>query len=176
MDRRGDEYALGNLLADAVRAQTGAQATLINNRSIRRGLPAGPASWGLLFELQPFANALVTVRVTGAQLREALEVALHSGNPDAHISGITVRYDPAAPEGQRVREIRLDGGRVVGPADVVTMGLSEFVATGGDRYTSFAQGQMTRTAMVDLDALIAYLQSLPQPVRAPDVGRWQPVR
>jgi len=176
MERRGDEYALGNLVADAIRAQTGAQATLVNNGSVRRDLPAGPVSWGVLFELQPFANGLVTVQVTGAQLRSALEVAVAGGRPAAHVSGMTVRYDPAAPQGQRVREIRLSDGRVVGDGDTVTMGLTEFIATGGDRYTSFTEGRMTRTELVDLDAVIAYVQAAPQPVRAPDVGRWQPIR
>ncbi|MBW3571433.1 MAG: bifunctional metallophosphatase/5'-nucleotidase, partial [Gemmatimonadetes bacterium] len=176
MERRGDEYALGNLVADAIRAQTEAQATIVNNGSIRRDLPAGRVTWGELYELQPFANALVRVEVTGAQLKAALENALHTGTPDAHLSGMRVRYDPAAPAGQKVREIRLEGGRVVDADDVVTLGLSEFVATGGDRYTSLAQGRMTRTELVDVDALIAYLQSLPQPVRAPELGRWQPVR
>jgi 5'-nucleotidase len=176
LEREGQEHALGNLIADALRVQTGAQASLVNNGSVRRALPAGPVSWGVLYELQPFANALVRVEVTGAQLKEALENAVSGDRPDAHLSGMTVRYDPAAPAGQRVREIRLDEGRVVGPGDTVTLGLSEFIATGGDRYTSFTQGRMTRTELVDLDAVIAYLQSLPQPVRAPEVGRWQPVR
>ena len=159
-----------------MRVQTGAQASIINNGSVRRDLPAAPLSWGVLFELQPFANALVTTEVTGVQLRAALENAVSGGRPSAHISGMTVRWDPSAPEGSRVREIRLTDGRVVDDDDVVTLGLSEFLATGGDRYTSLAQGRTTRTTMVDLDAVIAYLQSLPQPVRAPDVGRWIEVR
>ena len=176
LERGRTENALGNLVADAMRVQTGAQASLINNGSVRRDLPAGPLSWGVLFELQPFANALVTTVVTGAQLREALENAVRGEQPSAHISGMTVRWDPSAPEGSRVREIRLPDGRVVDDDDTVTLGLSEFVATGGDRYTSLAQGRTTRTALVDLDAVIAYLQSLPQPIRAPDVGRWVAVR
>jgi 2',3'-cyclic-nucleotide 2'-phosphodiesterase (5'-nucleotidase family) len=174
---RGEgEHALGNLVADALRVQTGAQASLINNGSVRRDLPAGPLSWGVLFELQPFANALVTTRVTGAQLREALENAVRGGGPSAHISGMTVRWEPSAPEGSRIREIRLSSGQVVDDDDTVTLGLSEFIATGGDRFASLAQGTSTRTAMVDLDAVIAYLESLPQPVRGPDVGRWIAVR
>ena len=176
LERNAPEHALGNLLADAMRVQAGAQVSIINNGSIRRDLPAGPTSWGTLFELQPFANAVVTVQVTGAQLREALENAVRGGGPSAHISGMTVRWDPSAPEGSRIREIRLLEGRVVQDSDTVTLGLSEFIATGGDRYTSLAAGRMTRTELVDLDALIAYLQALPQPVRAPDVGRWQAVR
>lgn len=176
LERARTENALGNLVADAMRVQTGAQASLINNGSVRRDLPAGPLSWGVLFELQPFANALVTTVVTGAQLREALENAVRGEEPSAHISGMTVRWDPSAAEGRRIREIRLADGTVVDDDDTVTLGLSEFVATGGDRYTSLAQGRSTRTALVDLDAVIAYLQSLPQPIRAPDVGRWVVVR
>lgn len=176
LGRMEGESPLGNLIADAHRVQTGAQASLINNGSIRRELPAGPLSWGTLFELQPFGNAMVTVRVTGAQLREALEVAVSGESPSAHISGMTVRWSPAAPAGSRVREIRLSDGRVVTDSDTITLGLSEFIATGGDRFTVLTQGQLTRTDFFDLDALIAYLQSLPQPVRAPDVGRWVEVR
>ncbi|HEX6037338.1 bifunctional UDP-sugar hydrolase/5'-nucleotidase, partial [Longimicrobium sp.] len=53
-ERAEGESGLGNLIADAHRVQTGAQASIINNGSIRRALPAGPLSWGTLFELQPF--------------------------------------------------------------------------------------------------------------------------
>jgi 2',3'-cyclic-nucleotide 2'-phosphodiesterase (5'-nucleotidase family) len=176
LPRQGSEYALGNLVADAMRAQAGAQASIVNNGSIRRDLPAGPLSWGVLFELHPFGNALARTEVTGAQLRAALENAVAGDRIDAHISGMTVRYDPEAPSGSRIREIRLDDGRVVGDGDTVTLGLSEFLATGGDRYVTLAQGRTTRTALIDLDALIAYLTALPQPIRAPSVGRWIEVR
>lgn len=176
LPRGPGEYALGNLVADALRAQAGAQASIVNTGSVRRNLPAGPLAWGVLFELQPFGNALVRTEVTGAQLRAALENAVRGGELDAHISGMTVRWDPDAPDGSRIGEIRLSDGRVVEDADVVTLGLSEFVATGGDRYTSLAEGRTTRTGLADLDAVIAYLQSLPQPVAAPDVGRWVEVR
>jgi 5'-nucleotidase len=169
------EYPLGNLLADAHRVQTGADASLVNNGSIRRDLPAGPVSWGTLFELQPFQNALVTLRLSGAQLKAALENAVLGSAPDAHISGMTVAWDPAAPAGRRVREIRLSSGRVVAEADTVTLAVTEFLAGGGDRFTSLAEAPRTATSWIDLDALIAYLQSLPQPVAAPAVGRWRTV-
>lgn len=172
LERGEGEYPLGNLIADAHRAQTGAQASIVNNGSIRRALPAGPLTWGTLFELQPFGNAMVMLEVTGAQLREALEVAVEGDAPSAHVSGMTVRWDPSGASGSRIREIRLSDGRVVADSDTVTLGLSEFVATGGDRFTALTRGRMTRTSVFDLDALIAYVQSLPQPFAAPGVGRW----
>jgi 2',3'-cyclic-nucleotide 2'-phosphodiesterase (5'-nucleotidase family) len=177
MDREGGEFPLGNLIADAHRVATGAHASLVNNGSIRRTMPGGAISYGLLYELQPFQNELVTMEVTGAQLRAALENAIgDEGRHGAHVSGMEVTYDPAAAAGARVRTIRLTDGRTIGDDDVITMGLSEFLATGGDRYTSWVGAPMSRTGLVDVDALADYLRTLPQPVEPPPVGRLQPVR
>ncbi len=173
MERPQGEYALGNLLADAFRVRTGSQVALVNNGSIRRAMPAGPITYGMLYELQPFQNEVVTVAVTGAQLRAALENSLgESGRLGAHTSGMTVAYTPSAPRGSRIREIRLSDGRVVRDTDTVTISTTEFVATGGDDYAPLKQGRMTRTGMVDLDLLVEYLKSLPQPVQPPHTGRW----
>ena len=175
LPRGRDESGLGDLLADAFRQATGAQASLINNGSIRRDLPAGPLDYGVLYELQPFQNALSRVEVSGAQLRAALENAVVGGTPSAHLAGLVVEFSPTRPAGQRIRSIRLDNGRLVGDADRVTLGLTEFMAGGGDRYTSLAEGRATPTGLVDLDAVIDHLRSLPQPVRAPTMGRWRRV-
>lgn len=177
LERHPGEYPLGNLLADAQRNATGAHVALVNTGSVRRELPAGPTMYGTLYELQPFQNELVTVGLSGAQLRAALEHALgERGVPDAHVAGMTVRFDPAAARGERVRQIRLDDGRVIGPADRVTLGTTEFVATGGDGYAVLREGRLGRTGLVDLDALVTYLQALPQPVRAPAEPRWVAMR
>lgn len=173
---QGRERPLGNLVADAFRRAAGAQASIVNNGSIRRGLPGGPVNYGVLYEMQPFQNAMFRVEVTGAQLRAALENAVSSGRPTAHVSGMTVAYDSAAPQGSRIRSVRLDDGRELGDADRVTLALTEFMAQGGERYTSLAAGRRTATGQVDLNVLIDYLRSLPQPVQPPAVGRWRPVR
>jgi 2',3'-cyclic-nucleotide 2'-phosphodiesterase (5'-nucleotidase family) len=170
------EYAVGNLIADAFRVAGGAQAGLVNSGAIRRGLPAGPVDYGALYELQPFQNALVVLTASGAQLRAALENAVSTGHVDAHLSGITVRWDPSAPAGRRVKSIRLDGDAEVGDADRVTLAVSEFVALGGDRYASLVDAPRRATGMVDLDALIQHLRAQPQPVRTPRTDRWQAVR
>jgi 2',3'-cyclic-nucleotide 2'-phosphodiesterase (5'-nucleotidase family) len=176
MDRRGHEYPLGNLLADAHRLATGAHVSLVNNGSIRRALPAGPATLGVLFELQPFQNEMVVVEVTARTLRQALEHAIGDATRfRAHISGMTAIYDPRAPEGQRIRQIRLDDGRVLRDDDRLNLATTEFVAAGGDRFTMLTEGRSTRTGMLDLDVLVSHLQSLPQPVQPPPVGRWRVV-
>ena len=176
-DPDAGEYPLGNLLVDAFRSAAGADAGLLNNGAIRRPLPAGQVTYGMLYELQPFQNAVVRQTVTGAQLRAALEVGLDDqGRPNAHVSGLVVTYDPAAPRGSRIREIRREDGRVVTDADRLTLGLPEFVATGGDRFAPLVPAPYANVGVVDVDALIAYLRSRPQPVAAPPADRWRPVR
>jgi 2',3'-cyclic-nucleotide 2'-phosphodiesterase (5'-nucleotidase family) len=176
-DRQPGEFPLGSLLADAQRAGAGAHVGFVNVGSIRRGLPAGPVSYGTLFELQPFQNEIVTVELTGDQLRETLERALDAqGRPRAHLSGIVVHYDPQAPRGSRVIGMELDDGRSLGPADRVTIGTTEFIAAGGDGYAAFLEGDQTRTGLLDLDVLVTHLESLPQPVEPPLGARWRPVR
>jgi 2',3'-cyclic-nucleotide 2'-phosphodiesterase (5'-nucleotidase family) len=177
MPREGGEYPLGNLMADALRVSTGAHASLVNNGAIRRAMPEGAVTYGMLYELQPFQNELVTVEVTGAQLRAGLENGLDDrGRPTAHVSGMEVVYDPQAPSGARVRTIRLTDGRTVADEDVITLGLTDFVALGGDRYTSWVGAPMSRTGLVDVDALADFLRTLPQPVQPPETGRMQPIR
>jgi 2',3'-cyclic-nucleotide 2'-phosphodiesterase (5'-nucleotidase family) len=177
LDTVGGDYALGRLMADAYRRAGHAQAALVNNGSVRRGLPAGTITFGDLYELQPFQNRIVVQQVTGAQLRAALENALgREGKPDANVSGLAVTFDPSAAAGSRVRSIRLDDGPEVHDGDRLSLASSEFVATGGDGFVSLRQSRMRSTGMVDVDVLVAYVRSLPQPVAASNQRRWTSIR
>ena len=100
LGRSGDEYPLGRLLADAYRNIGKADVAIMNNGGIRADLPAGPVSYGALFEVQPFQNRLVRVTVTGAVLREALEHALDGGDtacPRVRARGVVRSHAPRGP-------------------------------------------------------------------------------
>jgi 5'-nucleotidase len=49
--------------------------------------------------------------------------------------------------------------------------VNEFLAAGGDNFPVLTHGQKIRGGPVDVDALIAYLQSLPQPISLPAINR-----
>ena len=161
------QYPLGNLIADAQRRVTGADIAIMNNGGIRgTGLAAGPVSYARLFELQPFANTMVTVRVAGSVVLQALEHAVSEGRPEAHVSGITARYDPSRPRGSRIVDARLEGGQRLSPARQYTVALNDFMVTGGSGYTMFGGARVQRTGKTDLEVLIEYLQSRKRPVTA----------
>jgi 2',3'-cyclic-nucleotide 2'-phosphodiesterase (5'-nucleotidase family) len=173
---RQGEFALGRVIADAQRDATGTQIAVMNNGGIRRSLPAGPITYNDLFELQPFGNTLVVLDLPGDLLIETLEHALDDEGPDAQLSGMTVMFDPAASRGRRVREARLASGDLIQPARSYTVTANDFMATGGSGYRALMGAtSATMTGIVDLEALVRYLESRPQPVQPPVMDRWQPI-
>jgi 2',3'-cyclic-nucleotide 2'-phosphodiesterase (5'-nucleotidase family) len=169
-ERRPQENPAGNLLADAVRWATGADAALVNNGSLRRSLPAGELPFGVLYEFQPFQNELVVVELTGAELRAALEFGLtEGGEPWTHISGIRARRVPGE---RRVEAVLTADGRTIGDQDRITVGTTEFLASGGDGFTLLSGHPLGRTGWVDVDAVAAWLERLPTPVEPPRLDRW----
>jgi 5'-nucleotidase len=170
------EYALGNLIADAQRAaMPGTDFALMNNGGIRRDLYPGPLTYNTLFELQPFGNSLLRLRVTGAQLKVILERALASGRPGDHVSGLTVRYDAQRPAGDRILELTRADGTPVQPAASYTLILTDYLQGGGDGFALLRIIPYERTGKTDLEALVDYLKRLPQPVAAPRGERFHAV-
>ena len=165
--RTGTEYALGNLIADAMRVEGKGDVAVMNNGGIRANLRAGPATYGSLFEIQPFGNVLYRLTVTGSALRDYLE-KLVGKRPNVHVSGVTVTYDSTAAPGSRIMSAKLASGANITLGGHYTVILSDFLATGGDGLGLEAGALKSEILpMVDLDAFIAYLKGRPQPVRAP---------
>ena len=165
--RTGDQYPLGNLIADAYRAAAHADVAIVNNGGIRADLPAGTVTWGQLFEVVPFQNFVVRLRVTGAVLRAALEHAVGAADARAHVSGVRVRVAPSNPPGQRVTAVALADGRAIQDIATYTLAVPDFMAAGGSGY-AMLRVPAENTGVVDVDALVEYLRRLPQPVHPPE--------
>jgi 2',3'-cyclic-nucleotide 2'-phosphodiesterase (5'-nucleotidase family) len=176
MPREGDQYALGNLIADAQRWAARGDVALMNNGGIRGGLAAGVATFGTLFDIQPFGNTLVRMRVRGRDLRAYLERVVGGERLNAHVSGVRVTFDPSRARGERIASATLADGQPIADETLYTLVLNDFLATGGD-----GLGLSERAASVeplnvtDIDAFIGYLRSLPSPVRPPDDQRLRPI-
>jgi 5'-nucleotidase/UDP-sugar diphosphatase len=141
---RGREAAIGNLIADAMRARARADLAIMNGGGIRGGkvYEAGTAITrrDVLAEL-PFGNYLVTLNIKGSELRPAIENGL-SRLPAAagrfpHVSGMTIEFDPKLPVGSRVLAMTV-GGAPVDPNKFYRVATNDFMARGGDGYTGFA--------------------------------------
>jgi 2',3'-cyclic-nucleotide 2'-phosphodiesterase (5'-nucleotidase family) len=174
-DTGPQQYPLGNLIADAMRFAGKGDVAVMNNGGIRTDLRAGTATYGSLFELQPFGNTLYRITVTGAALRAYFERLVARDDPRFHVSGVQLTYDPAAAAGARLRSVTLANGRPIEPAAQYRLVLNNFMAEGGEGL-GLSAGAISseHLSTIDLDALVRYLKALPQPVHAPTDVRIRP--
>ncbi|WP_162888113.1 bifunctional metallophosphatase/5'-nucleotidase [Sphingomonas mesophila] len=170
----GEESQAASFIADGQLfvardpARGKADFALMNNGGARTDLiPAadGTVTYGQIFALQPFANNLVTLSLTGAQVRALLEQQFDSGTnsvtkPNLLMPSANLRFtfDRSRPAGQRVVSILLDG-KPLDPAQTYRVTVNNFLASGGDNFTLLAKGSNPTDGGLDLDATEAYLKS-----------------
>lgn len=166
------ESALGNLIADAQRASVDADFGFMNPGGIRADLDAGPVTWGDLFTIQPFGNSVVRMNLTGQQIYTLLNQQwLNQPFPRIlQISGLTYTWDNGLPIGNRIVEVQKNGAPI-GLTTVYSVAVNSFIAAGGDNFTILTQGTNLLGGPVDLDALIAHVETLSQPFTAIIEGR-----
>ena len=148
MHLRASETNLGNLVADAIRADAHADIAITNSGSIRgnRLFPAGPLTRRTLVEIQPFDNVICVLALPGRVVLDALNYGV-SSLPAANgrfpqVSGLTMTVDQSAPPGNRVRDVKVNGQ----PLDLngtYTVAIPDFLLKQGDGYTMFV-GQPVR--------------------------------
>jgi len=103
---------LGNLFADAQRERTGADVAINNNvrGGLRADLPAGPLTFGRLYDVFPFDNRLLTVTITGAELRAVLADEVRRNRRGAlALSGIVARVGCSAAGELDIEVVRANG-------------------------------------------------------------------
>lgn len=146
---------LGNVITDAYLLATGADIAFENAGGIRASIAAGTVTYGDVINVSPYGNYVVTKKLTGAQIKEMLETSLtiqkncivanDSGEWDAwpndsgsylQVGGITVRFDPAQPAGERVLSVQKDGQELDDTKEY-TVAVNNYLA-GSDSYPQLA--------------------------------------
>ena len=131
-DRYAGVTPLGVTVAEAMRQEGGTQVAIANGGGIRAPLIKGTLTLGDMYTILPFDNNVVTMKVTGAKLKELIQ---HGINPDGfgwgQYSGLTVWYDSETDE---ITSMRLSDGTKVEEDKYYTLTSIDFLMTGGDSY------------------------------------------
>jgi predicted extracellular nuclease len=170
-ENRGTESTLGNLVAEIQRSQGGTQIAFMNPGGLRTdllgvGATGDPYPRDLTYkqaaDVQPFANTLVNMRLTGAQIKTVLEQQWQPGNASRPFlklgisKGLTYTSDDSKTAGNRITGIWLNGTPIV-PATQYTVTVNSFLSTGGDNFTELANGTNKQdTGKTDLQAQVDY--------------------
>jgi len=163
---------LGDIIADAHLAATRADRdgaaviALTNPGGIRTGIAKkadGTVSYADVFSSQPFRNQLVTLTLTGAQIKDALEQQwLDPKRPRIlQVSkGFAYAWDGGKPYGERVVADRMSlNGQPIDPAKNYRVTVNNYLAAGGDGFTALRQGTGQQFGIYDVDALYGYFQA-----------------
>lgn len=177
------ESVLGDIVADAQLAATqatdkgGAVIALTNPGGVRSPIVRrddGSITYGDVFAAQPFRNQLVTMTLTGAQIKAALEQQwLDPTRPRVlQVSkGFNYTWDNAKPLGDRIVASSMTlNGVPIDPAASYRVTVNNFLAVGGDGFTVLKEGASQIFGIYDVDALYAYFQAN-SPVAPPTTGR-----
>lgn len=193
----GELIADAQLAATAAPAFGGAQFALMNRGGVRSpgfdfrssaaGEGDGQVTRGEAFTVQPFGNSLVTLTLTTQAVKDVLEqqfagcrgqlaTATRLMVPSA---GLRYTWDGSAACNARVRDLTLTtaagtetlvdaAGAVPNPQKTWRVTINNFMATGGDGFTTFRQGTNQLGGAQDIDALTTYLAAFKAPAAAYD--------
>jgi 5'-nucleotidase len=188
---RAEEFPLGSLIADAQLWNTagddvgGADIALMNPGGVRadllynQGTP-GQATYAEVFSVQPFANYVVTLDLTGAQLLEALRQQLPNERRSTTLvlqvsEGFTYTWDKTKTgTDQIVADSLMLNGEPIAADRTYRVTVNSFLAEGGDSFTAFTAGQNRLFGELDVDAFEDYLAEFAtqaNPLEAPELGR-----
>jgi 5'-nucleotidase len=170
-DRAG-ESALGDIIADAQLAATqatakgGAVIAMTNPGGIRINVTRkdeGAVSYADLFASQPFRNQLVTLTLTGAQIKNVLEQQWRDPKLPRILqvsNGFSYSWDDARPYGDHVLADSLSlNGTPIDPAASYRVTVNNYLSVGGDGFAVLKEGTAPLVGVYDIDALYGYFRA-----------------
>ena len=176
---RSAETNLGDLCADAYRVMLGADVAFVNGGGVRANIAAGDITYGDIVNVHPFGNEACLVKVTGQQIKDALELGASACPGESggflQVSGLTYTIDTTIPSSvvrdEKNMFVRVDGAYRVSdiqvggqPLDVnktYTLASHNYMLKSqGDGYAMFGTDNVEiikDCVMIDNQVLINYI-------------------
>ncbi|GAA5030472.1 5'-nucleotidase C-terminal domain-containing protein [Microbacterium fluvii] len=179
VENRGGESTLGNWVADvqlwaAQQDKPDTQIAFMNPGGLRADMkyasstatdPDGNVTYKEAAAVQPFANTLVTLSLTGDQIRQVLEQQWQpaaASRPFLKLGvseGLKYTFDPTAAAGSRITSITLDGAALDPDASYGVV-VNSFLAAGGDNFGAFTLGTgKADSGKVDLESAVQWFEA-----------------
>lgn len=172
LTKQGDNSNLGNLLADytfeggnewaKINLKKNVDAALINIGGIRTTIGKGDIMLKNVFEVMPFENEVIIVKMKGTDLQGLFDYYAKTqvNNPVSHLYIETK-------DGQ-LHQSLINGKKIDTDKDYY-IATSDYLALGGDNMKFFAKGESIPTGIKLRDLFIEYFKKTPEVVPNTDV-------
>jgi len=158
LHRRHPESTVGDFITAAMRFASGADIAMQNPGGMRADLPEGVITRGAIYNVMPFDNTIVTMDLSGAEVRRSLEQALRF-NRITQVSGIRYVVDTSQPPMSRVTTLTMSDGSPIDDAKTYKVAVNNFMATGGDNYDALGSGRnLQDTGLIIRGAMEAWVR------------------
>lgn len=153
---------LGEFVCKLMAEKAGVDIAIQNGGGLRRDMPAGDITMGLMYEIMPFDNTLTVVELTGADLKKNIDNGLNpEGSRAGSFSGLNVEFDLNKPAGERILSMTLLDGTPVEMDKVYKVVSNDFLVdtTGADGY-DFSTAKSKVNLMIPIrDAMVDYIKA-----------------
>ena len=165
----GLDSGLGNLFCDLTVQAAGTDLAFHNTKALRAQLKKGPVRLRDLYQVMPFDNTIITMRLTGAQVRRLLMDNLRNSGSAIQVAGVEVAYRPGPGDRPAYLSVKRNG-REIKDKDVFTVATNSYLAGGGNNGEAFDAGLDRADTM--LPARELFIKAFGAgPVCAPATGR-----
>lgn len=154
---RNEETNLGNLIALAQMAKTDSDLAVMNSGGIRADMAEGTITYKDVLIVQPFANELCSVVLTGEELKDYLQVVGNKAKGSGafpQFAGVKLYFD-----GETLVQLEVQGQKVQDNKNY-KLSLNSYIASGGDGYPKMSNhANFVNTGYVDADMLKEYIEN-----------------
>ena len=174
---RSSETNLGDFCADAYRYMMGAEIGIMNGGGIRSTLEAGDITYEDALTVYPFGNMICMASVSGAQIRDALEMGARMYPEETggfiQVSGMTYTIDSSIPSSvqldeqgnfagvscaRRVTDVTVNGEPLDDSRMYTVASHNYWLKSGGDGMSMFQGCEILKDdTMVDVDTITSYI-------------------
>lgn len=137
-----EECPIGDMVTDAIKKATNAQAVLQNSGGIQNSINGGSFTIDDLYSMLPFANTIKVIKLKGSDLLEALTLAASKQRGVLQVSGIEYSFEHKSSKEYKLLYAKLDNGTDILPESEYLVAINNFLYEGGDNFISFKKGTL----------------------------------
>jgi 2',3'-cyclic-nucleotide 2'-phosphodiesterase (5'-nucleotidase family) len=128
----------------------------MNRGGIRAAIPRGAVTPRIVYQAIPFEEDLYMLEVTGAELREILEVGMQGRRRDMEIGGLTADRNQASPEGEKMENVMV-GGEPLHPDSVYRFVTTGYLSQGNVGYEIMLEHEARYLGVTLMKAVTEYI-------------------
>lgn len=167
------ESSLGDWMTDCLRRWAGTQTAFQNGGGIRADLRPGPVTLRDLFNVMPFDNRVVKLKIRGRHLKAAVDHGV-AARGMLQVSGLEVRYRRGEKPGRRLEDLRV-GGLPLEEDGLYTAAALDFMVSGGDGYSSLGSAEEKKETETYMRDVLRWCAEKTAVIEPPAPGRLTPL-